>query len=199
MKQQAFVLIEKSMSDDTKYPPVLDACCGGRMMWFNKTDDRAVCVDRRAEKYTMHRPKRNVTEYMEVAPDQVADFTDLPFPDNTFAHVVFDPPHCRATEGRVAGINAKWYGLLFDGWQEMLRRGFAECFRVLRPEGTLVFKWNEQEIPVREILALTPEKPLYGHRSGKQSKTHWIAFLKPNATHDTQQSMFREEDSNAKG
>jgi len=30
-------------------------------------------------------------------------------------------------------------------------------------------------------LSLTPEKPLYGHRSGKQSKTHWIAFLKPNA------------------
>ena len=162
------------------FPPVLDACCGGRMMWFDKADDRVVCVDRRAEKHTMHRPKRNVTEYMEVAPDLVADFTDLPFPDNTFAHVVFDPPHCRATEGRVAGINAKRYGLLFDGWQEMLRRGFAECFRVLRPEGTLIFKWNEQEIPVREILALTPEKPLYGHRSGKQSKTHWVAFLKPN-------------------
>ena len=34
--------------------------------------------------------------------------------------------------------------------------------------------------PILKDLALTPEKPLYGHRSGKQSKTHWIAFLKPN-------------------
>ena len=62
----------------------------------------------------------------------------------------------------------------------MLHRGFAECFRVLRPEGTLIFKWCEYDVPVSEVLALTPEKPLYGHRSGKQSKTHWIAFLKPN-------------------
>ena len=40
------------------------------------------------------------------------------------------------------------------------------------------FKWCEDEIPVSQILALTPEKPLIGHRSGKQQKTHWIAFLK---------------------
>ena len=72
------------------------------------------------------------------------------------------------------------YGLLFDGWREMLRAGFAECFRVLCPLGTLIFKWCEVEISVADVLALTPEKPLYGHRSGKQSKTHWIAFLKPN-------------------
>jgi hypothetical protein len=33
---------------------------------------------------------------------------------------------------------------------------------------------------LREILALTPARPLYGHRTGKQAKTHWVAFLKPN-------------------
>ena len=54
-------------------------------------------------------------------------------------------------------------------------------FRVLRPEGTLIFKWCEYEVPVREVLALTPEKPLFGHQSGKLGKTHWIAFLKPNS------------------
>ena len=67
-------------------------------------------------------------------------------------------------------------------WRDMLRKGFAECFRVLRPGGTLIFKWCEVEIPLRDVLALTPEKPLYGNRSGKASKTHWIAFLKPNAS-----------------
>ena len=25
---------------------------------------------------------------------------------------------------------------------------------------------------------LTPEKPLFGHKTGKLSKTHWVAFLK---------------------
>jgi hypothetical protein len=31
---------------------------------------------------------------------------------------------------------------------------------------------------LREILALTPEKPLYGHRSGRRERTHWVAFIK---------------------
>jgi hypothetical protein len=74
------------------------------------------------------------------------------------------------------------YGKLGPDWREDLRAGFAECFRVLRPHGVLVFKWNECRVLVSEILALTPERPLFGHKSGKNSKTHWIAFLNPNAT-----------------
>lgn len=64
---------------------------------------------------------------------------------------------------------------------EELRRGFAECFRVLRSEGTLIFKWNETDVPVSHILALTPVKPLFGNRCGKTAKTHWIVFMKPEA------------------
>lgn len=60
----------------------------------------------------------------------------------------------------------------------MIRRGFAECFRVLKPEGTLIFKWNEHEVPVSQILALTPERPLIGQRCGKTAKTHWLVFMK---------------------
>ena len=52
----------------------------------------------------------------------------------------------------------------------------------LKPGGTLIFKWTATENPVSEILKLTPMKPLYGHKSGKQAQTHWIAFLKPEDT-----------------
>ena len=31
------------------FPPVLDACCGSRMFWFDKQDDRALFVDKRRE------------------------------------------------------------------------------------------------------------------------------------------------------
>ena len=31
---------------------------------------------------------------------------------------------------------------------------------------------------VSELLALTDEKPLFGHKSGKREKTHWITFMK---------------------
>ena len=65
-----------------------------------------------------------------------------------------------------------------DTWREDTAKGFAECFRVLKTNGTLIFKWNEVDIPLKEILTLTNEKPLYGHRSGKKSNTHWVAFIK---------------------
>ncbi len=64
-------------------------------------------------------------------------------------------------------------------WREMIRKGFAEGFRVLRPNGTLVFKWCDYDVPVSELLSLADVKPLYGHRSGKQSQTHWVTFIKP--------------------
>ena len=79
---------------------------------------------------------------------------------------------------RVPAVVAKKYGTLEGDWREMLRKGFAECFRVLKHEGTLIFKWNEDEVPVTEILKLTPERPLVGNRYGKHFKSHWIVYLK---------------------
>jgi SAM-dependent methyltransferase len=70
------------------------------------------------------------------------------------------------------------YGLLTDNWRDDLAKGFSECFRVLKPYGTLIFKWAETEFPLKEVLALTKEKPLYGHKSGKKATTHWVSFIK---------------------
>ena len=169
------------MTEDTKYPPVLDACCSIRAFWFDKRDDRAMFVDKRCETITRKDTSNSKgTRELVIAPDMQADFTNLPFPDETFWHVVYDPPH-KQREQANGGFLVQHYGMLNGNWREMLRDGFAECFRVLKPGGTLIFKWAETEFPLREILALTPHKPLYGHRSGKASKTHWCAFLKPNA------------------
>lgn len=169
-------------SDLLGVPPVLDACCGSRMFWFDKADERAIFVDIRKETHvTDTRPGRNPTV---VNPDIVADFTALPFPDNSFYLLVFDPPHHTASGTRFRSVKKPgWamlkYGWLRDDWREMLRDGFRECFRVLKPNGTLIFKWADKEIPVADILKLTPHKPLIGHRSGKQATTHWLSFLKP--------------------
>ena len=164
-----------------RLPPVLDACCGPRMMWFNPKDERALFMDRREATVKYARGPASAGQADKIiAPDLKADFTDMPLPSGVFDLVVFDPPHLTSMAAGSTGKIAQTYGMLLAGWEEMLRAGFTECFRVLRPGGTLIFKWCEVEIPLSRVLALTPEKPLFGHRSGKKAKTHWVAFLKPN-------------------
>lgn len=153
--------------------PILDMCCGSRMFWFDKTDSRATFGDIRAEEHILCDGRQ-----LTIAPDQIFDFRNLPFVDETFSLVVFDPPHL-VKAGERSWIRAKYGALNRDTWRDDIRRGFSEAFRVLKDDGTLIFKWNETQIKVREILALTDVKPVVGHLSGKQSNTHWISFLKP--------------------
>lgn len=158
---------------------VLDACCGSRMFWFDRADSRAIFSDKRRESHKLRdKSSAGGSRMLTINPDIIADFTNLPWPNNRFSLVVFDPPHLIRAGKR--GWQAKKYGKLEGDWKEMLRRGFCECFRVLKPEGTLIFKWNEHEVPVSQILALTPERPLVGQRCGKSAKTHWLVFMKPN-------------------
>lgn len=172
---------------------VLDAACGSRMFWFDRKDSRAVFVDKRRESYTLQDvSSTGGSRELIVNPDLLADFTAMPFPDDLFALVVFDPPHL-VRNGR-KGWLAKKYGKLEGDWREELRRGFTECFRVLKPEGTLIFKWNEHEIPVSQILALTPHRPLFGNRCGKTAKSHWIVYLKPNTVLDRKKSVLTDNE-----
>ncbi len=158
---------------------VLDPCCGSRMFWFDKDDQRAVFLDKRAEvcAWTNNAMPDGV-QTATIAPDYVADFTAIPFPACHFSLVVFDPPHIErgatSTDGRMQML----YGKLTGDWREVLARGFAECRRVLAFGGTLIFKWNETSIPVKAILALVPHRPLFGQRCGKTAKTHWIVWIK---------------------
>lgn len=152
-------------------PLILDPCCGPKGMWFEKEHDNVIFGDIRKER----RPLCD-GRVLNVDPDLIMDFTNIPFPENHFNLVVFDPPHL-ARAGDKSWLKAK-YGRLEDGWQGMIKDGFSECFRVLKPGGVLIFKWNETQIPVRDILNLTAKKALFGNRSGSRSKTHWIVFMK---------------------
>jgi SAM-dependent methyltransferase len=171
------------MSNDT--PAVLDPCCGSRMMWFDKADPRAIFGDRRSETITVtdrtHRD--DGTRTLQIAPDTLMDFRALPFPEGRFRLIAFDPPHLERA-GPKSWLAAK-YGKLSADWRSDLRAGFAECFRVLEAGGVLVFKWNETQVKVAEVLALTPHKPLFGQVSGRSGMTHWLVFMKPAAVATT--------------
>ena len=165
-------------TDNATLPPVLDACCGSRMFWFDRKDQRATFVDKRRERHAARCFEQGRFAGTCDCPRPLADFTDLPFPDNTFALVVFDPPHFERN-GATGWVGLK-YGTLKGDWREELRQGFAECFRVLRPEGfdfQVVRRRNSGFADSGDDSSARCS----GHRSGKQQKTHWVTFMKPNA------------------
>ncbi|XBF17998.1 class I SAM-dependent methyltransferase [Escherichia coli] len=78
---------------------ILDMCCGSRMFWFDKSDERAIFSDIRKEGYTLRNGRRLI-----ISPDIIADFRALSFANASFSMVVLDPPHLESV-----GDNA-WMG-----------------------------------------------------------------------------------------
>lgn len=150
---------------------ILDACCGSRMFWFDKTNPNVLFADIRDESHVLCDGRE-----LDIKPDIQMDFRAMPFDDDTFSLVVFDPPHLKNL-GKNSWMGKK-YGILDPNWKQDLKKGFDESMRVLKPFGTLIFKWNEDQITVGTILKIFGYDPLFGHKSGKQAKTHWIAFMK---------------------
>lgn len=154
-------------------PAVLDPASGSRMMYFDKSDERVLFGDIRSEEHVLCDGRA-----LSIAPDLEMDFRALPFADGAFHLVAFDPPHL-SNVGASSWMGKKYGRLNPATWRDDLTAGFRECFRVLAEHGVLVFKWNETQIPLSQVLALTPERPLFGHKSGKAARTHWVTFMKP--------------------
>lgn len=147
---------------------ILDACCGSKMFWFDKENPNVIFADNRELETTLCDSRALI-----IKPDEIIDFRDMPYKDNTFKMVVFDPPHL-IQAGEKSWLRQK-YGILPEDWPEYIRRGVDECMRVLEPFGTLIFKWNEEQIKTSEILKAINYKPLFGD---KRAKTHWFIFMK---------------------
>lgn len=151
---------------------ILDVCCGSRMFWFDKQNPNAVYMDNRIVDDVLCDERK-----LHIAPDIVGDFRNIPFKNNSFSLVVFDPPHLIKV-GENSWMSKKYGRLNPDTYKSDLKQGFKECFRVLKENGVLIFKWSEIDVKTSEIIALSPVPPLFGHRSGKLSKTQWIVFMK---------------------
>lgn len=151
---------------------ILDATAGYRMMWFNKNHPNTLYIDQRPE----------------CEPDQIVDWgKKLPYPDDSFSLVVFDPPHIirKKTDGGSVMLNE--YGVLkAESWQHDFKNAFTEFFRVLKPNGILLFKWANTNIQAHEILKLAPCDPLFYQVSKVDKdkkgqhflKTLWFCFMK---------------------
>ena len=136
---------------------ILDTCCGSRMFWFNKENEDAIYMDNRTENTRLCDGRKLI-----VKPDIIADFRDIPFEDESFYLVVFDPPHL-IRAGEKSFLKLK-YGRLDTNWKDDIKQN-----------GTLIFKWNEEQISFSMIKNLLPCEPVIGQRRGK---TIWLIFFK---------------------
>lgn len=148
--------------------PIIDVCCGGRMWHFDKSDSRTVFMDNRKLETKLCDGRT-----FRVSPDVIGDFRNIPYKDATFSLVLFDPPHLIRL-GENSWMFKKYGCLDKTHWKEDLSKGFSECFRVLKPNGVLVFKWNETQVPSSVVIALSKRKPVIMH---KKQKTHFMIFI----------------------
>ncbi len=115
-------------------------------------DSRSLTLDASYGKgnfWTIWRPKNLITTDLD--PDKNVDFqssfTCLPFADNTFDRVVYDPPY------KLNGTPSKAdypYGVHeYTRWQariELMKEGQAECARVVKKKGLLLTKCMDQVV-----------------------------------------------------
>ncbi|MFV0551039.1 MAG: class I SAM-dependent methyltransferase [Anaerorhabdus sp.] len=147
---------------------ILDVCCGSRMFYFDKNNKSTIYMDIRKERFDIH------GKHVNVNPDVIGDFRNIPFKNEMFNLVIFDPPHLKWA-GPNSIMKGQYGQLDIDTWQQDLEKGFDECMRVLKKHGTLIFKWSECQISLMQVLAVTKYKPLLGNQRGR---THWIVFYK---------------------
>ena len=68
---------------------ILDVCCGSKMFWYDKENKDTIFIDIRKE--ILEFKDRDKLRKSFVNPDIIADFRDIPFDNNYFDLVVFDP------------------------------------------------------------------------------------------------------------
>lgn len=141
---------------------ILDACCGGKMFWYEKDLDFVTFQDVRAgiKEYSGGRKIR-------IEPNHIGNVTDMDFGDETFDLVIFDPPHM-IRAGKTSWLNIK-YGKLPE------------------ENGVLIFKWNETQLKFGEVIKHSPYRPMLGDKRGL---TRWTVFVKNTALHHHKEEIY---------
>ena len=153
---------------------ILDATAGCRGIWYQKNHPDVTFLDKRKGVFG-----KNIK--YNINPDVVCEWKDMPFPDNTFDMVIFDPPHI--IQNAESGDMVAEYGKLgTKTWKDELKVGFNQCFRVLKEDGIFILKWAEciesKGKKINELLEMIEYNPLVGTRVGYRSTTLWIIFKK---------------------
>lgn len=151
---------------------ILDVCCGSKMFWYDKHEPHTTYMDIRKAVYTAM--DRGHERRIEISPEVQADWKHIPFDAETFDLVVFDPPHL-VRAGKTSWLAKKYGTIDLMGWPHEFHCAFREIMRVLKPTGTMIFKWNEDQIPISKVFEAFGQQPILGDM---KSKTKWSVFIK---------------------
>lgn len=94
--------------------PILDVCCGSKMFYADKCNPSVLFCDKRIVESTI----LCNGETLEIKPDMQIDFRYLPFNDESFYLVIFDPPHIKY--GSEKSFMVQKYGKLDKNYKQDL-------------------------------------------------------------------------------
>lgn len=148
---------------------VLDMTCSTRSMHLKKQNNFVVYQDKRQLQ------TKSYGKNIIINPDIICDYTNMAYKDNYFDLVIFDPPHLTETYAGTGHFKII-YSSLPDDYATHLRNAFNEAYRVLRPGGTLIFKWADTCFTLDKIIRIIERQPLIAQRSSKTA--HFAVFYK---------------------
>ncbi len=155
--------------------PILDATAGNRALWPAKNPPNVVFMDKEIG--------------LAMAPDLFATWQKLPFRDDVFSLVFFDPPHSKFglnsihmnPLGHVAKNGGTWWSSLETGWFGVFYKAQNEFSRV---SDILCFKWNTTSHSLEKVLMVfkawveTHRKNHSSNMKRGASETWWVTFTK---------------------
>lgn len=167
---------------------ILDATSGNRTMWEWKDSEYIVYID--------------IQRRLEIPPTLFCDNTKTPFPNGMFHTIFYDPPHkwgdpksfysfpeleSYQTVYKDAQRLPTYYGWeMYKTRRALLRHIYnaqKEFARITKSDGLLWLKWNEVEIPLKNVLSVFMEwqmilqLPISDPRqtAGKK-QTYWVCM-----------------------
>ena len=168
---------------------ILDATCGCKGIYHgndeNFTETELIFMDKRLGTFKGHPRQTRMTETIHIHPTTVASLTKLPFRDNLFTLIIYDPPWMNISD-------TSWFHFRYDGWD---RHTYAltthhannEFHRVLKPYCPLITKYQtppktavstlQDYIDKMSNFSLLLELTRSSHAGQSNAPVYWLVFV----------------------
>ena len=163
---------------------ILDVTVGARKLyhgWDKNLGDELIGIDIRKGDFSIEDEHHWAKAEVIIHPTVLADMRWLPFRENIFDCIIFDPPHMEC------GLTS-WLGKYYGRWTQsesiqITRKANEEFKRVLRPRGLLVLKvmpkqFRTYEAVLKNFVFFLPittyrARGAYGKEFRKQEGALW--------------------------